>query len=219
MHGVYSVAAGSLFLLSLALFLCGSIYRIISILLIARKTERFVFRYISVKHSIQSVLHWILPFASQNWLNNPVLTVVTFSFHVCCIITPLFLLSHVVLLEESFNLSWWTFPAVLSDIMALVVLVCLIFFLIRRVSCKEVKFITTTSDYAILLLIAIPFLTGFMAYHQWFAYDTFIIAHILSSEVLLILIPHTHLSHMFFFFLMRAYIGSEFGKVRGVKDW
>jgi hypothetical protein len=41
----------------------------------------------------------------------------------------------------------------------------------------------------------------------------------LSAELLLVAIPFTRLSHMLLAPLTRAYIGSEFGMVRHVKDW
>jgi hypothetical protein len=46
-----------------------------------------------------------------------------------------------------------------------------------------------------------------------------VILHMLSGELMLILIPFTKLSHMVFFFLSRAHIGSEFGERRGTVTW
>jgi nitrate reductase gamma subunit len=46
-----------------------------------------------------------------------------------------------------------------------------------------------------------------------------LILHILTGEILLVAIPFTRLSHMFFFFFTRAYMGSEFGSVRNARDW
>jgi nitrate reductase gamma subunit len=46
-----------------------------------------------------------------------------------------------------------------------------------------------------------------------------VIAHILAGEVMLVAIPFTRLSHMVFSPLTRAYMGSEFGKVRMARDW
>jgi nitrate reductase gamma subunit len=82
-----------------------------------------------------------------------------------------------------------------------------------------VKFVTSASDFVILAIVAAPFITGFLAYHQWFAYPGMVIAHIVSGEIMLMAIPFTRLSHMIFAPFTRAYMGSEFGKVRHARDW
>jgi nitrate reductase gamma subunit len=125
----------------------------------------------------------------------------------------------VVLWDEAFDLSWWTLPDALADVMTFVVIVCCIYFLVRRRVNPEVKFVTSASDFVILAIVAAPFITGFLAYHQWFAYPVMVIAHIVSGEIMLVAIPFTRLSHMIFSPLTRAYMGSEFGKVRHARDW
>ena len=48
---------------------------------------------------------------------------------------------------------------------------------------------------------------------------TALASHIVSGEIMLMAIPFTRLSHMIFSPFTRAYMGSEFGAVRHVKDW
>jgi len=83
----------------------------------------------------------------------------------------------------------------------------------------EVQNVTFLSDYVLLAVVALPFLTGFLAYHQLGPYRPMLILHILTGEIMLVAIPFTRLSHMFFFFFTRAYMGSEFGNVRNARDW
>jgi nitrate reductase gamma subunit len=83
----------------------------------------------------------------------------------------------------------------------------------------EVQYVTSASDYIILGIVALPFITGFVAYYQWFEYQIFMIVHVISGEIMLVAIPFTRLSHMLFAPLTRAYMGSEFGGVRHAKDW
>jgi nitrate reductase gamma subunit len=94
-----------------------------------------------------------------------------------------------------------------------------VFFLVRRLVKPEVQYVTSASDYIILAIVAAPFITGFLAYYQWFGYQIFMILHIISGEIMLVAIPFTRLSHMLFAPLTRAYMGSEFGAVRHAKDW
>jgi nitrate reductase gamma subunit len=184
-----------------------------------RKKEPFIFSYLSFRYGLRSILHWLTPFGTANWRQNPGLTIVTFIFHICLLVTPIFLLSHVVLLDEALNISWWTLPDTLADIMTLIVIACCIYFGIRRNVDNAVRFVTDSSDYIILCLVAAPFITGFLAYHQWLNYPVIMILHILSAEMLLIIIPFTRLAHMLLAFFTRGYMGSEFGKVRHAIDW
>ncbi len=147
------------------------------------------------------------------------MTIMTFAFHSCLIITPLFALAHLILLDESWGFRWGALPESLADVMTLVVIAGCVFFLARRLKLPEVRYLTSTSDYVLLAIVAAPFITGFLAYHQWFGYPIFLLLHILSGEIMLMAIPFTRLSHMLYSPFTRAYMGSEFGKVRKAKDW
>ncbi len=140
-------------------------------------------------------------------------------FHVFLISVPIFLLGHNILLDQSWGLSLWSLPESITDILTVVVLICVAFFLARRLFLARVRAITTTYDYVILLIAAAPFLTGYFAYHQWFNYDTVMTLHILAGEVMLITIPFTKLGHMLFFFLYRFLIGSEYSFAKGARAW
>jgi nitrate reductase gamma subunit len=219
MYTLYDFVAGPLAWVAFILFLAGILYRLIRLLMEVGKKEPFIFTYMSLKYSLRSILHWIIPFATVNWRKHPVLTIVTFAFHICLLATPIFLLSHVVLWDEAWNISWWTLPDAVADAMTLIVIACCIYYLVRRLAAPEVRFVTDASDFVILAIVAAPFVTGFLAYHGWFEYSTFVILHIISGEIMLAAIPFTRLAHMIFSPLTRAYMGSEFGKVRHARDW
>jgi nitrate reductase gamma subunit len=219
MQVAYAFLTGPLAWIAFILFFAGIAYRLIRMFVSINRSEKFIYSYMSLKYSLRSISHWIIPFGTVNWRRHPILTIVTFVFHLCLVLTPIFLLSHVILWDEAFDISWWTFPDVLSDIMTFIVICGAIFFFIRRLVRPEVKYVTDISDFIILIIVAAPFITGFMAYHQWFAYRFFFMFHIFSGEVMLVAIPFTRLSHMIFSPFTRAYMGSEFGKVRCARDW
>jgi nitrate reductase gamma subunit len=219
MHDFYLFITGPLVWVSAIVFIAGCLYRLISMLYLVNQKEKFIFSYMSWKYSLRSIFHWVIPFAATNWRLHPVLTVVTFVFHICLMATPVFLLSHIVLWDEAWQISWWSLPDVLADIMTLLVVACCIFFLVRRIRLPEVQFVSSASDYVILAMVAAPFITGFIAYHQWIHYPLFLSLHVLSGQILLAAIPFTRLSHMIFSPFTRAYMGSEFGGVRHAKDW
>ena len=219
MFDIYQFVSGPLAWFAFVVFIGGCLYRLVSLLVLVHRKEPFIYSYMSWKYSLRSILRWSTPFATENMRRHPGLTIVTFAFHICLLITPLFLLAHIILIEEAWNLSWWSLPDGLADAMTLIVIAGCIFFLVRRLTNPEVQYVTSASDFVLLAIIAAPFVTGFLAYYQWFGYKFFVIIHILAGEIMLVAIPFTRLSHMITAPLTRAYMGSEFGGVRHARDW
>ena len=219
MHAIYQFVSGPLVWISALLFFGGCLFRLIQLLQMVSRKEPFIYTYMSLKYSLRSILHWIVPFGTANWRLHPVLTVVTFAFHICLLAAPVFLLAHGILFQEAWNLPWPTLPDGAGDVMTVIVIAGAVFFLVRRITQPEVRFVTSTSDYVLLAIVAAPFVTGFIAYHQLFAYPWMMILHILAGEVMLVAIPFTRLVHMLLAPLTRAYMGSEFGGVRHAIDW
>jgi len=219
MREIYNFVSGPLAWLAFILFFGSCLYRLVRLFMLVKEKEPFIFTYMSWKYSLRSIFHWIIPFGTVNWRRHPVLTVVTFVFHIGLLIAPIFLLAHVILLDEALNLSWWALPDAWADVLTVVVIIGCLFFLVRRLTQPEVKFVTSASDFVILTIVAAPFITGFIAYHQWIDYPVMMVLHVVAGEVLLVAIPFTRLSHMLFSPFTRAYMGSEFGKVRHARDW
>ena len=219
MHAVYQFVAGPLVWVAFVVFVGGCLYRLANLIRLVNQKERFIYSYMSWQYSLRSIAHWITPFASENMRRHPFMTIVTFSFHICLLLAPIFLLSHIILLDEGWGLGWWSLPDGLVDLMTLVVIASCIFFFVRRQIRPEVAYVTSASDYVVLAIVALPFVTGFFAYHQWFNYPLMMVLHILAGEIMLVAIPFTRLSHMLFSPLTRAYMGSEFGGVRKARDW
>lgn len=132
---------------------------------------------------------------------------------------PIFLSAHVVLVEEAFKISWPVLNDGVADLLTGVIIAALLFFAGRRLLVPEIKFLTSAMDFVLICIVLLPFLTGFLAYHQVVAYRWMTIVHILSGEFMLIIIPFSRLAHMITAPLTRAYTGSEFGNVRHARDW
>ena len=128
-------------------------------------------------------------------------------------------MAHIVLLSDAFNISYWALPKILADIMSIIVIAGCIFFLVRRIFRPEVRFVTSLSDYILLLIVALPFITGLWSVYQFPGYSYVLLIHILSGQVMLMAIPFTRFIHMIFGAISRAYTGSEFGGVRFARDW
>jgi nitrate reductase gamma subunit len=215
---LYNLVKGPLVWIAFIVFIGGSIYRLYSFINLAKK-DKTIMPFISLKYTLRSLFHWLIPFNSVNWRRRPVITITTFLFHIGLVFTPIFLLSHNILWRESWGITWWTIPEDLADIITLVVIFCCVFFFLRRIFAPEVKFVTFSSDYLVLFISFAPFMTGFLAYHQLLlSHKTMVILHILFGEIMLIAIPFTRLAHMFYFFLTRSFMGSQFALWHS-RDW
>ncbi|MDX2435571.1 MAG: nitrate reductase [Acidobacteriota bacterium] len=215
---MYEIIRGPLVWIAFIGFFGGMAYQFINMARLAKK-DRVVYPTLSAKFGMRSVLHWLVPFGGRNMQLHPFFTVLSFAFHVCVLVTPLFLMGHAVLWQESWGIRWWSLPEAVADVMTLVVIFACVFFIIRRLVRPEVRNVSYPSDFVLALLVMAPFATGFAAHHQWLPYKPMIIIHGLSGVLWLLAIPWTRLVHMLWFPFTRAYMGSEFGSVRHSRDW
>jgi nitrate reductase gamma subunit len=216
---IYNIVRGPFVWIAFLVFIGMSIYKLRRLYLMARN-EKAVLPFIDGKSFVRSILHWVVPFGSRNWRMRWPVTITTFVFHIGLVFTPIFLLSHNILWYESWGISWWSLPEKVADIMTLLVIVTSVIFFMRRVFAPEVKFVTSADDFLILAISFFPFLTGFLAYHGWLLpYKPMVMLHMLFGEAMLIAIPFTRLGHMFYFFMTRAWMGSQMQNIWHGKDW
>ncbi len=221
MEVLYNLARGPLVWVALALFVVGSLYKFSQMALLAKQKDGLVYEYWSWTHALKSAFFWwILPLGSFNARLNPIMAIVTWVFHVSLLLSPVFLLAHVVMFETAWNVGLWpTLPDNVADIMAFAVLAGCAFFLLRRLVLPQVKFVTGGSDFFILAVVCLPFATGVLSYHQVGDYKTLVTLHMLAGELMLALLPFTRLAHAIYALFVRGYTASEFGAVRQIKDW
>jgi nitrate reductase gamma subunit len=149
---------------------------------------------------------------------NPVFIICVYLFHICLIVVPIWLAGHISLWEESrFGWSWSSLPDKWADWMTLLVFAIAIYFILRRALSPDLRIITTFADYLLIAVTVLPFLTGYFLTHGTldsikFLGDNMRLFHVLSAELMLILIPFTRLSHSVLFFFSRAASGIEFGR-------
>src|SRR4030042_5224402 len=171
---MYNFIQGQLVSIAFSIFILGLIFQFFQFFKLTKKKE-WIYPPVEVKREKKTAGKWVtFCLASLNgtlWKTDPVITVVTSVFHVFLILLPIFLLGHNILLDQSWGLSFWSLPEPITDVLTVVVLICAAFFLARRLFLSRVRAITTAYDYLILFIAVAPFLTGYFAYHQWFAYD------------------------------------------------
>lgn len=205
----------------MAFIICigGAIVRCAQLYRLARQRDAASTAYLDVGYGLRSILHWLLPFGTLGWRENPGMTVATFLFHICLVLGAVFASAHAVLWSYAFGLNIWSLPETAADVVSLVVVGCALYFAARRLFLPEVRYVTTPMDWLVLAVAAAPFATGFLARHHIGPVEPMAVLHVLCGEIFLVAIPFTRVSHALFAPLTRAYMGSEFGAVRRAKDW
>jgi nitrate reductase gamma subunit len=89
-----------------------------------------------------------------------------------------------------------------ADFLTLMTILCLLLLLGWRLFVGRVRAMSRAIDYFLLLLILLPFASGFLASHPSmnpFPWEVMMLIHILSAEVLFVLVPFTKLAHVVLF--------------------
>jgi len=125
-------------------------------------------------------------------LKKPVYILLRYVFHICLFVVPIWLAGHISLLEDSgLEWSWVPLPDEWADWMTLLILAFVVFFMIRHFATKEVRTKSSLEDYIIILIAALPFVTGYCLAHGTLDYIPFIgdnmwTIHILSGEIMIV---------------------------------
>jgi nitrate reductase gamma subunit len=219
MQTLYNIATGPLAWAAFVVFLLGSGWRIADMISRTRKKDMSAYAYLSLKYSLRSIVHWLIPYGTQGWRSDPLLTAAAFLFHICLLLLLLFAPGHAVMWDYCFGLSLWSLPESLADILALLAISCCACFAWRRLAIPAVHHVSGRHDWIALALVALPLITGILAKHMTGGGQAMSLIHVLSGEAMLAALPFTRLSHALFAPFTRAYMGSEFGGVRHVPDW
>ncbi len=213
---VYEFVRGPLALTSFIIFFAGIIWQVILFfnntkaddskkIMGPRPTKKEIAKF-TPSEEIKRLARW----EGSVFRMDPTFAILSSIFHIIVILTPIFLLAHNILIQQSWGIAPPSFAEKFSDILTIVILAFGAFFLYRRLFIPRVRAITTAADYLLFLIVFVPYLTGFMAYHQFFAYKQMIIIHMLTGELMLICIPFTRLKHMIFYFLNRFFVKGEY---------
>ena len=219
MNAFIDFIMGPMVWISFVVFIGGLGVRVVGFIREIKQKEPYIFSYMTLYHSLRSIGAWLLPFFPVSTRQKPFFYGISYLFHLLLFAVPIFLSGHMVSVQEAFNVSWPVFNDHIADTLTVIVIASLVFFWGRRMVVPDVKFLTSPTDFVLIAVVLLPFLTGFIAYHQFFAYRWVMIVHILCGELMLIMIPFSRFSHMMFAPFTRAYTGSEFGNVRHARDW
>ena len=140
---------------------------------------------------ISTFLRLLLPYHKAA-AKRPIYFNLRLIYHGCLFAVPVWFSGHIVLWEESrFEWTWTSVPDAWIDWMTLTVLLLTLFFLLKRSLVKPARIHSTASDYFLLIITGLPFLTGYFLTHG--TLDSFPLLneylftmHILSGEIFLL---------------------------------
>lgn len=123
-------------------------------------------------------------------------------FHVSIIAVPLLLAGHIALIRDAIGWSWPALPNAVATALAVTAVVAAVALVAERVAARPTRALSGLQEYALPVLVAVPFLSGLAVMHPaWnpLSYDVMLLLHTASADLLLVLIPITKLSHIALF--------------------
>ena len=205
-------ARGSGLLLALGICIFGVILRVAEILALGRKADFAVPRPNSVGSGWRTILSRSLP--PPGMLRRAPLTYIGgYVFHIGMAVTVFFFVPHIEFFRGLFGLRWPSLPNPLVDVASMAAILALLALLAGRFVDPVKRLLTDVGDCSAWALTFIPLVSGYAAYHHMFENYTLTLAlHILSVELLLVVLPFSKLFHVFSLFMARWYNGEIAGR-------
>jgi nitrate reductase gamma subunit len=144
----------------------------------------------------QATLSWLFP--AGRIVQEPLFSLTSILFHLAILIVPVFLAGHVALWFRGVGLSWPAIPNELADVLTIVAVTAAVALVVQRLAARSTRALSRFQDYALPLVIAFPFVSGFMVMHPEcnpYSYSAVLFVHVMSANLVMVLIPLTKLTH------------------------
>ncbi len=193
--------------IAISVLVLGVIWRLIEIYSLGRKPDLSAPRHAAGASGWHTVLRRSM--APPGMLKtSPVSYIAGYLFHIGLAVVVLLFAPHIKLVEDLIGLSWPALPSPVIELVTVVTLVAMVVLLVDRLTRKVKRFLSTFEDYFTWAVSFLPVLTGYLAVnHLLLPYTTMLALHILSVELLLVVLPFTKLIHVFTAFGSRWYNG------------
>ncbi|MEW6676453.1 MAG: hypothetical protein AB1421_00900 [Pseudomonadota bacterium] len=193
--------------IAVALFLLGVLWRLIEIYSLGRKADLSAPRHTPGASGWHTVFRRSVPPPGMV-KRSPVSYIGGYTFHIGLAIVVFFFAPHIKLVESVTGLSWPGLPSQFVDFVAVVTMAAMVVVLVDRINKPVKRYLSTFEDWFTWTVTFLPVLTGWLAVqHLLLPYTTMLALHILSVEILLVVLPFTKLFHAFTVFGSRWYNG------------
>ncbi len=146
---------------------------------------------------ISRTWEWLFP-VKRLTRNFRVYALFSILFHIGLIIIPIFLFAHIQLWKQSVGISWPALPYTWAFWLTIGTIIFAVSLFIGRLVIKQTKDLSRKQDYLWLILLLIPFVSGFICTNLNISpqnYQFFMLVHVLSGELIFILIPFSKIAH------------------------
>jgi nitrate reductase gamma subunit len=201
MDAFLEFARGPLFRFAFAIMLLGLLRQVAlsvggTVLALRRADDKRV----PWKAVLRATLRWVLPFSKAR--RRPDYSVTSLTFHLGLILVPIFLAGHIALWERGLGISWPALPGIVADVLTLTTIAGALTLIVLRTSHRDSRALSRLGDYGALVLVALPFASGFLFMHPAlnpFPFEGTFLVHVLSADLALALVPFTKLCHCVLF--------------------
>lgn len=154
-------------------------------------------KQIPARPVLAATLRWLLPVqrVKDRWF----FSLTTLVFHAAGIVVTLLLAGHVELWRRTLGFGWPALPNTLATGLTLAALVSAVALVVERLAARDSRALSRPQDYALPVVVGLPLASGFLVMHPGlnpFPFEATLLVHVLSANLLLVLIPLTKLSHM-----------------------
>lgn len=202
MEQLLEFARGPLFIAALSLMILGLARLVIlEILEMAGAWIGMRDKNIPWSQNIKTFFAWLFPVRLLPRI-RPVFSLASFLFHIGLIIVPLFLAEHIRLWDRGIGLAWPGLGRGAADFFTLLTMAACLVLIGIRVLHKPTRVLSGFWDYALLVILFIPFAGGYAMIHpRWLflEWNSMMLIHVLSGELVFVLMPFTKLSHVVLF--------------------
>jgi nitrate reductase gamma subunit len=170
---------------------------IVSLVYESRKKGRTV----AWRPILSATSQWLFPI-KKGFEARAVFSFTSMLFHLCIIVTPIFLGAHLLLWERGLGISWPALGNIAADYLTLLAILTGVALLAQRVGASASRAISRPQDYFLPLLLIVPFISGYLAMHpnlNPFGYNGTMFVHVMGGNLIFLLIPFTKMSHVALF--------------------
>ena len=146
---------------------------------------------------IVATLKWLLPVGKLR--SRLLFGLTTLVFHISILLVPIFLAGHIALWARGLGVSWPALPNQAADVLTLLAIFTAVALVLQRALARDTRALSRFQDFALPLLVALPFASGFLVMHPSISpvsHEAAMLVHVMSANLLLVLIPVTKLSHI-----------------------
>jgi nitrate reductase gamma subunit len=143
------------------------------------------------------MLKWLFPIKRVG-AKRPVYSIISVIFHIGMLSVPIFLFAHIELWKGGLGFGWVSLNKEWADMLTIITIIAGASLFIGRVAFIESRQLSRKQDYFWPLLILVPFITGFICANMAVSpsgYQFFMLVHILSAELIFVLLPFTKIAH------------------------